>query len=261
MDDKAALQLLKQVKEAKNEKAAYFGRPALSPEEFKRFKSKTISDSSRALLTKILLGSLGAGAAIRGAQGLAGVLSPKSDEFSSKSPPASVDMPVLYATAKEEEKEAMDAFDSPAALAGLLLGTPLAFYGGWKGVDSLVEQQRKAKVDDELQDAKEQYQQALLGSYKQAEDSKSTEDYLDECFSKKASTIGRVSNIGKGMALTYGIGAPLAAYLYVDSKMKGASKRKILEKALRERAKRRALQQPSELYAIPVSSEEVEEKE
>lgn len=254
MDNKSASELLQKIQA---EKSA--GGPPVSMQQLAAADKRQASAASRDLLTRVLLTALGAGAAIRGAKGLTSVLSPRSDSFSAKAPPSSVDMPVLYSS-KEEEKEAIDAFDNPYTLPGLLLGAPLAFYGGWKGVDALVDKQRRKKVEDELSDAKEEYRKALLGSYKQSSDNQSTGDYLDACFEKKA-FLDRLGNLGKGLALTYGIGAPLAAYAFVDSKMKNASKRKILEKALRERARRRALQQPSELYAIPVSSEEVEEKE
>jgi len=220
------------------------------------------NEKSRNLIAKALLTALGGGAAIRGLQGFRTILGkpgptgvPHSSEF---------EMPYRY---DEEEKQA-DAFDNPWTIPALTLGLPAAFYGGWKGIDKLLDRQRKAMSEDELEAAKQEYRDALLATYKEASDERSTEELLDGCFQKAAEkslmdSFSRAGNIGKGLALTYGIGAPLAAYALVNSKMKATSRKALLEKAIAERARRRAQQQPSELYALPepvaISEDEDEE--
>jgi hypothetical protein len=231
MDNKSAEQLLNKIAETKKANV------------LKDLKKQEDNAAARTLISKALLTALGGGMAIRGLTGFRNVLqnrdaveSPTTSEFS---------LPYGY---EEEEKQA-DAWDNPWTMPSILLGGPAAFYGGWKGVDKLLDKQRTAKSEDELEAAKEEYRQALLGSYKQSSD-RSTEELLDSCF-EKAASFERLGNLGKGVALTYGIGAPLAAYALVNDRMQKASRRKLLEKAIKERARRRAKQQPIELYALP----------
>ena len=114
----------------------------------------------------------------------------------------------------------------------MLLGTPLAAYGGWKAVDAVLDKQRRAKSEDNLDEAKKDYEEALLASYKK---SASTDEMLDEVFDnyKEASTLSDILGTGKGLALTYALATGPLGYMMVNSQMKKNSKRKILEKAMR----------------------------
>jgi len=168
---------------------------------------------------------------------------------------------------------------SPYGLNGyipaILLGTPLAAYGGWKGVDAIMDKQRRKKTESDLDTAKQRYQHALLGSYKQSSDEASSDEILDNIFDehydKQAGVVWdkakdtftdafpNFEGMSTGLAATYAIPAALGGYLATDSFMKKRSKRTLLEKAMKERARRQARMQPAELYAIPTPKEEEQE--
>ena len=160
----------------------------------------------------------------------------------------------------KQDPQATSPYGVAGMLPALLLGTPLAAYAGWKGVDSIFNKQRKKKTENDLSEAKEQYEQAL--------DSSSPVNCLDKAFDELEKSAGinpmdwfpNASGMGKGLAATYALLTAPAAYMYVNDKMKKTSKRSILEKAMKERARRRAKQQPAELYAIPAPQDKEEEE-
>jgi len=233
-------------------------------------------------VVKALLLAASGGAALRGGLGLSRMMS-ESSPIASRT----VDMGVPYPSDDEEddEKRAQDpepdptflgqianrlgvgAAQDPQATAesgaafytpALMLGTPLAAYAGWKGVDAILDSQRKAKTRDKLEKAKKRYEEAMLNSYKTA-----SADPLDQAFDslEKAAAGGSMLNPNtwfpnmsgqlKGLLATYALLSGPAAYMYVDDKMKKTSKKSILEKAMKERARRQAMAQPAELYAVP----------
>ena len=227
-----------------------------------QMKSEASNKVMRALLT-----AGGLGAALRGVSGLRHLF-----ESSPNPPPTStVEMPVVYPQKREEEKLAglfdgdSDTATSPYGLSGyipaMLLGTPLAAYGGWKGVDAILDKQRRKRTEDELDEAKQDYQQTLLSSYKQAEDEGDLEADLDQAFDGYQKQAGLVSmlqkqfpnaeGILKGLAVSYAVPTSVAGYMAVNNMMQDNSKRALLQKAMQERARRRAQQQPAELYAVP----------
>ena len=266
MDNKEAKDLLNQIKQ---EKTAAKGSPVTDAV----MKSQLNNDALKDIAKYLMLGA-GAGVAMRGATGIANLLGEDREVVPSRT----VDMPVLFGVPKKveddeedvkkleyksaEEKKAYSKTSLPYYLPAMLLGTPLAAYGGWKAVDAVLDKQRKAKSEDNLEEAKSDYESALLDAYKK---SASTDEMLDEVFDnyKEASTLNDILGTGKGLALTYALAAGPLGYMMVNSKMKANSKRKILEKAMRERARRQAAKQPAELYAIPapVEYDENEEKQ
>jgi hypothetical protein len=165
----------------------------------------------------------------------------------------------------ESEKKADNALATSRIglnyfLPSMLLGAPLAAYGGWKGVDALLNSQKRKDQDKELDEVKKEYEQALLGSYKKA-----TDEALDSAFSvidKEASPLGwardvvnkyapNLEGVSQGALLTAGLVSAPLGYMVVNNAMKKNSKRAILQKALAERARRQALAQPPEIYAVP----------
>ena len=266
MDNKEAKDLLNQIKQ---EKTAAKGSPVTDAVMKSQLNNDALKD-----IAKYLMFGAGAGVAMRGATGIAKLLGDDQEVVPSKT----VDMPVLFGVPKKveddeedvkkleyksaEEKKAYSKTSLPYYLPAMLLGTPLAAYGGWKAVDAVLDKQRKAKSEDNLEEAKSDYESALLDSYKK---SASTDEMLDEVFDnyKEAGTLNDILGTGKGLALTYALAAGPLGYMMVNSKMKANSKRKILEKAMRERARRQAAKQPAELYAIPapVEYDENEEKQ
>ena len=264
MDNKEAKDLLDQIQQ---EKEAAKGSPVTDAVMKAQLNREALKD----IANYLMLGA-GAGVAMRGATGIANLLRDDQEVVPSKT----VDMPVLFGVPKKvedeeeevkkleyksaAEKEAYSKSSLPYYLPAMLLGTPLAAYGGWKAVDAVLDKQRKAKSEDNLEEAKKEYEEALLDSYKK---SASTDEMLDEVFEnyKEANTIGDILGTGKGLALTYALAAGPLGYMLVNSQMKKNSKRKILEKAMRERARRQAAKQPAELYAIPAPVEYDENKE
>lgn len=264
MDNKEAKDLLDQIQQ---EKEAAKGSPVTDAVMKAQLNREALKD----IANYLMLGA-GAGVAMRGATGIANLLRDDQEVVPSKT----VDMPVLFGVPKKvedeeedvkkleyksaAEKEAISKYSLPYYLPAMLLGTPLAAYGGWKAVDAVLDKQRRAKSEDNLEEAKKDYEEALLASYKK---SASTDEMLDEVFDnyKEASTLSDILGTGKGLALTYALATGPLGYMMVNSQMKKNSKRKILEKAMRERARRQAAKQPAELYAIPAPVEYDENEE
>lgn len=223
------------------------------------------SDAKRDIVRNLVM-ALGGGAALRGAVGLHSMVTEPSRI---KPTQRVVEMPVAYPS-DEDEKQGRDAAaTSPVGLSyyipGMLLGGAVAGYGGWKGVDALLDRQRRKQTDEDLDSAKQEYEQALLGSYKKATDSA-----LDQAFVPytKAAGIGKVLDdtvsavapnapgIASGLGTTYALATAPLGFLMVHNMMKKNSKRALLQKAMQERARRQALTQPPEIYAVPRPQEE-----
>ena len=152
----------------------------------------------------------------------------------------------------------------------MILGTALAGVGGWAGVDAIMDKQRKARSERKLEKAKENYEDAALDLHKESSDVAGQVNYskkLDAAFEgfEKSAMLGleNLSGQAKGLLATYALLSGPASYMYVNEKMKKGSKRSIIEKAVKERARRAAKQQPFELYATPkpveIPSEEEED--
>lgn len=165
-------------------------------------------------------------------------------------------------TTKESgEKEAYEAgspWNSDYMIPGMLLGTPLAAYGGWKVVDRILDSNRKRKTESELEAAKKEYQEALQSAFKQGSDEASLDEMLEGVYEGhyKKADLGDIIRSGKGLYTTYALASAPLAFMMVNSAMKKNSKKQLIEKAMRERARRKAQQQPQELYAKPKLIEE-----
>jgi hypothetical protein len=303
MDTKSAEELLVAVRsKAASEKTAEFGwddifgnSNAKRLGELKELRPRQVAKNRQSQILNALLLAGGAGAALRGGLGLSRMFSEEKPV-----PSRTVDMPLLYPGDEDEEKAANEKsaegtvtdrlFDmvgmgpkaDPQAteesgvggyLPALLLGTPLAAYAGWKGVDAIFDKQRKEKTKNHLAKAKRDYEAALLGSYKTASDNSSPIAHLDKAFDSlekaaEGSLLNpmnwlppNLSGQAKGLLATYAMLSGPAAYMYVNDKMKKSSKRSVLRSAMKERARRRAIQSPAELYAVPEPRERKKERE
>lgn len=259
MNKISAKKLLKQIQV---EKAA--ATPSVSPigalgDDLRmQVNQQMQSDAIRSILKTLALG-VGTGAAIRGVTGLF---------ESSKNPkkgPRVIDMPVAY----PKEKNAIDSNSRATSPHGLdyylpsmLVGAPLAVYGGWKGVDLLLNRAKEQESKAKLEVAKKKYEDALLGAYKKATDNcldkafngysqKSALDPIGAISDKFNSTFPNASGLSKGLALTWLLSSVPAGYYLVNKVMKKNSRRAILDEAVEERARRQALAQPPEIYAVP----------
>ena len=224
----------------------------LPPAE-KALKDLEQQDLIRTLGKLGLLGA-GVGASVRGFLGFLNTFSPRTT--TNLTPARNIDLPVMYKNKdKERNKQAVDesarggiadlALSKPGVMPAALIGTPLAFYGGWKGVDLILDKLRQRSLKKDLDKAKTDYETALLGSYKIAVDSN-----LNSAFKlaeKKAWDV--IPDSLKNMYKTYALGSIPLSYMLVTSYMKKIGPRQVMQEAAQERARRRAEVQPPQLYA------------
>lgn len=278
MDEQAAKTLLSEIRTAEKQALFGFGGPKT---DWKKVKQTANENAAKSRPSQIIQGLLLAGAAGAGLRGAVG-LSRMNKEVAAR-PPRVQDMDVLLPAEQEEEEEILDekranesfidrAMDklpvkmgpkggSPEAthntgvpyyIPAMMLGLPAAGILGWKGMDAIFDKQRKLRAKSKVDKAKKEYEEELLGSYKQG--SANIADELDQVFNKFEKAAFDFANVPgqlKGLFATYAALSAPAAYLYVDDKIKKNSQKAILEKAIKERARRSAQQQPSELYATP----------
>lgn len=273
MDAETAKELLSEIKKADfSGIAAYVPFASSGPSDSptaqamqQYYNQKLQKDAINNIIRTVALGA-GIGATVRGGIGLRDYLS-KNKEIKS---PHVVEMPVPYP--KEKEKEQEKKADNSLAtkqiglnyfLPSMLLGGPLAAYGGWKAVDAVLNARQKAQVDKELEEAKQNYEQTLIGAYK-----KSAEDSLGKVFDQLEKfafinvnkTFPNLSGLSQGAALTYGLTSLPIGYMIVNEMMRKNTSREVLRRAIEERARRQALYQPAEIYAKPVPTEEEKEE-
>ena len=264
MDAATAKELLAEIKQADFSGLACYipgsiGSSPTGEAVQKYYNQKLQGDAVKTILKALGIGA-GVGAAVRGVSGLQDYLSNSKPAKS----PRIVELPVPYPKEQEEKQadnqSATNRYGLNYFMPSLLLGTPLAAYGGWKAVDSVLNAHRKAKVEQDLEEAKKNYEAALIGAYKKA-----TENALENAFEsleKSAfsldKTFPNLSGAAQGAALTYIPAGLVGGYAIVDHMMRKGSKREILRKAIEERARRHAAYQPAELYAVPFQQEEKE---
>ncbi len=277
MDEQAAKTLLSEIRTAEKQALFGFGGPKT---DWKKVKQTANENAAKSRPSQIIQGLLLAGAAGAGLRGAVG-LSRMNKEVAAR-PPRVQDMDVLLPAEQEEEEEILDekraesfidrAMDKlpvkmgpgggnpdathntgvPYYIPAMMLGLPAAGVLGWKGMDAIFDKQRKLRAKSKVDKAKKEYEEELLGSYKQG--SANIADELDQVFNKFEKAAFDFANVPgqlKGLFATYAALSAPAAYLYVDDKIKKNSQKAILEKAIKERARRSAQQQPSELYATP----------
>lgn len=286
MDDKQAKDLLTRIESEKKAETSFKGLASILP-TFSNPASPSIggavhrqqnqemqADAQRQIIQAAMLG-LGGGAALRGVSGLSNLF---SDSDHQSHPRRTVEMPVAYPQRRlpdeEEEKTAANEHaTSPYGLdyyiPGMMLGTGLAAYGGWKGVDAVLNKQRRKQTEDELDKARSDYEQSLIGAYKRASDEPTIAENLDKAFAaceKQANVISdtinsvapNVPGLTKGLLTAYGLATLPLGYSIVNNSMKKNSKRALLQKAMQMRARRQAVSQPPALYAVPVPQDETE---
>ena len=269
-------------------------KKAEGPSPMEQYRSAKVPAVRRQALNDILnfgVRGVGLGAAFRGLHGLSGMFNDGTDF--NPVPAGTVEMPVVLPNNAIEEEEEKQAFEStqptsPEGLSmympGMMLAGGLGMYGGWKGVDMLIDNQRKKKTQEELDDAKATYSAAMRNMYKKssAEPSLGEQlghqlDKLYDLMQKSAGvldwvktqagnmnsafddTFPNAKGMGTGAALAYSIPTAAAGYHIVNSVMDKTSKRKLLDKAMQERARRQNAMRPSELYAVPVTEDEINE--
>lgn len=159
----------------------------------------------------------------------------------------------------------------PAYLTALMVGTPAAAVGGYELTDWVLDKQRKSVMKKELEQAKQEYQTALMQAHgaKQASDSPLSKalERLSDALEKSAAGesnwpewlerlwadhiaphAGTASGLYLSYAGTTGL-AGLAGGLHLGKKMQ---QRKVLEEAQRLRAKQLRSGAPGSIIAAPL---------
>lgn len=255
------------------------------------------------------LAMLGLGAAGRGAVGLAGLL---KRNLSTRSGPAVITLPYpvedddepaarkLKAAAADNpggrvyEKVAFDVTRKTAIpwyRPAMMLAGLGGLYGGWKGVDAALDAQRAASRKREVEEARQEFHDALLAQYdkpikssplqlpkKAAQDTaesvagrlgrvfdrleKVAQAVKDDVLAGRPSRLaggtvkaaGRLSDIGgeaTGLYGTYAALSGLATGALVYEQARKRQRRAILDKALKRRERHRYYTAPPEIVALP----------
>lgn len=248
--------------------------PALTPAEKMRDLFGAVKQYNFArTLANSGLAAVGLGAAWRGAQGLANTLSgpPKRPGFHA------VRVPVPYAMREDEEKLAaekkaegwFDNFIKGKAPSSSLISNPIAFpalaatalggvYGGWKGVDSIMDSRYKSRIQEDLEGAKSTYEKALRDTLllnKESEEGRDeisvALDALYDQFEKQAfngsDVAGAAGNILSTLAIASALGGAYGGYKWHKARREST----ILEKAKEKRMQELQRERPIPLYAYP----------
>jgi hypothetical protein len=226
---------------------------------------------SKSLRASALQQALGVGAAGLGvglgARGLLGLLGLGKHNVSPEEPYSSS----VIEIDDEEEKEASTDKSSSfldfvkgryaETTAGVPWAMPAAvgagaggLYGGWKMMDYLLDKRRESRVDEELEEAKAEYEAALADT-KEAADGSFGKD-LDELYNnlnmygeKAAASWPEISGQAAGVyGTTAGLGALLMAIMgYKHGKKK--QRKRVIRKAQTSRRREEYRKRPDPLFA------------
>lgn len=231
------------------------------------------------------LTALGVGAAGRGLIGLVQMLRANRQKKTRSGP---THLPLPYPALASKTAGILDtaqdfgAGNMASSKAGIpwygpamMLGGLAGLGAGWHGVDKILNSRREQAIKRNLEDARQEFHDALLSQY--AEPIKTHPGLL-----KKANTDTTMAEVGRALdglfdsvnmhiaaiekrgfdlpnaagvaAGGYGMWAGLSGLLtgaYMYDKMSKRSQRAILEKALQKRQRRKFMQSPPEIYAVP----------
>lgn len=219
------------------------------------------------------LGGLGLGASARGVMGLRDLfVAPPAGPPSTALSPSLLPIPVPQYAGEDEEASPLRkaaATISKAAIGGLrpdfnwwqmpvsaALGAG-GIAGGWKLMDTILDSRRRVEVEQELTDAKEDYDAALQEQYVRALTKRGV---LDEVFEKFAAWGGDWGQLLQVLLGTYatGVGAATVAggfsgYNWARARAgrRRTSPQSPLLQAMQKRRRALALQ-PGPFYAYPV---------
>ena len=200
-------------------------------------------------LQGILLAGLGTGIAARGGVGLYNLMARNAR-------PKRKDDPQLFSLPEKTANwfsdwmsggSARSPGDIPYYKPLAVLGAGAGLYGGYKGLDMVLDRLRKRDRKQEVDQARQEFQAALTDTYGRKESA------LDRAFDKAAEAIekrafGDVTGALTGDYLTYAALASLLAGTAGYSMAHNRSKQVMLEKALRARERARNQAQPAPLF-------------
>lgn len=228
-------------------------------------------------LGKLGLIMFGLGAGARGVQGLAGL---GRRNFQEREEPdlltrRTIDIPIAspeekekFAYSKSAEKAWYEGITEPfgRAFAGdvksptaipwfmpaAVFGSGAAAYGGHRLADMVMDARRKSEQKARLEEAKAEYERALLGQSKLGEDLNELCDAVMEkqSISISPDTAGHIAGGGLTLAGLLALGSGLLTY----DMAKGKRPEEILRAAKARRARDRYARTPQPLFAQPVSA-------
>lgn len=125
----------------------------------------------------------------------------------------------------------------------MILGPVAGGAVGYKLTDWLLDRQRKLRAQQDVDDAKEEYEQALFGKTAAAVDE------LYDALQEKQST--DIPGALSGAYLTYALGAPLVVGSMAYERAKKLRRKEIIDAAQRERMRQRYESSPAPVFAVP----------
>lgn len=176
-------------------------------------------------------------------------------------PPLAIDLPL---SEQEEEKVggvsdflrgdyAQSINGIPWAIPAHVAAGAGGLAGGWTLMDYLLDKRRKGELQSELDKAKGDYETALSNGMKTAEEGSLASD-LDRLYDeveKRSSSLADMAGQATGMYGLYAGASGLAGALMAYQLGKKRQRKALIEKALKERRRKRFQSQPSALYLRP----------
>lgn len=223
---------------------------------------------------QIGLAGLGVGAGLAGLRGLYNLVRRRAGSPPRRRYPAAIttDVPVPVEVADKAAADGTTATTKAAHSSTMTLpwygaaatgAGALGLYGGWKGVDAVFSAQKEHEKQRQLEDAKRDFEQALVSTYPSPRPAGSLPmtdgeklgaalDALYDAVCQKRAWDW--NDIPGGLASGYGAyalatGAPAAMWAY--NKTESGSRRNVLNKAMKLRDRRNYLSRPPEVYAVP----------
>jgi hypothetical protein len=211
---------------------------------------------------QLALPVLGAGVALRGAQGLWNLWSrPRKKR---KQPvQAVIPLPVKQADFLEDliGVGAQTSAEVPWSTGAKLVAVPAALYGGYRVMDAILDARRREDMRRDVQEAKQRFHTALLSQHKKPVKLAADADALTKCAAALDDLYDTlVDGIKQGslpatftrslMALAVPVSAVVAMATYEQAKKR--QDRQLLEEAERRRKQYRYQEHPTEILATPV---------
>ncbi len=158
------------------------------------------------------------------------------------------------------EKSSTDKTSMPWYRPAMTLTGLAGLYGGWKTVDSVMDSQRRKAREKELDDAKQEFHNVLVGDTGMKTASESLVTRLGSLFDKIAQLVEHVKTAGPlsdmagsaiGMYGTYAALSGLATGAIVYEQARKRQRRAILDKAMKKRQLQQYKMSPPEMIAVP----------
>ena len=254
-----------------------------------RRNHELLNNESWRQATNVGLTALGAGAGLRGLHGLLSVISRNLSKPPAIPAVATMEVPVHGQPVKKRKKTAdaedwkylatepfkrlgnlvYDAGSAAVkgtgdAMAGAYATEPQGLpehwlrtfgmgvgggLGGYKLVDWLLDKRRKAMVDKDVEDARQEYENLLYGKNASA---------IDELFAtvKQADFgLGDLPGALTGSYLTYALGSPLVTGTMAYNKAKKLRRKNLIDAAQKMRLRQRLESSPIPIFALPADAE------